>query len=96
MFGDTRHSKKYEYLLVGSPFTIIIRTDHSTLKQVQLGGELKNKRLARWQEFFGGFDYKIEWIPGVTNLIGDGISRSLMTRTPLDLFLNWNPCTSTY
>jgi len=69
--------KKYEYLLVGSNFTIIIRTDHSTLKQVQLGGELKNKRLARWQEFFGGFDYKIEWIPGVTNLIGDGISRSL-------------------
>ena len=74
--------KKYEYLLVGSPFTIIIRTDHSTLKQVQLGGELKNKRLARWQEFFGGFDYKIEWIPGVTNLIGDGISRSLHDTDP--------------
>jgi len=69
--------KKFEYLLLGSPFKVVMKTDHSTLKQVQQGGELTNKRLARWQEYLGGFHYEICWIPGKENLISDGISRSL-------------------
>jgi hypothetical protein len=70
--------KKFEYLLLGSPFEVIMHTDHSSLKQVELGGTLQtSKRLARWAEYFGGFAYQVVWIPGDTNLIGDGISRSL-------------------
>ena len=69
--------KKYEYLLLGSAFTVACKTDHNTLRQVQQGGELTNKRLARWQEYLGGFSYQIEYIPGKENYLSDGISRSL-------------------
>ena len=41
--------KKFEYLLLGSAFTVVCKTDHNTLRQVQQGGDLTNKRLARWQ-----------------------------------------------
>jgi hypothetical protein len=70
--------RKFEYLLLGSPFEVIMETDHSSLKQIELGASLQSsKRLIRWAEYMGGFAYKIVWIPGKTNLIGDGISRSL-------------------
>ena len=69
--------KKFEYLLLGSPFTVACKTDHNTLRQVQQGGELTNKRLARWQEYLGGFTYAIEYIPGKENYLADGVSRSL-------------------
>ena len=70
--------KKFEYLLVGSKFEVVCKTDHSSLKQVQEGGSLQSsKRLARWAEYLGGFAYSVTWVPGITNYIGDGISRSL-------------------
>ena len=70
--------KKFEYLLRGAKFEVIIETDHSSLRQVQLGGDIQsNKRLSRWAEYLGGYAYNITWIPGSKNLIGDGISRSI-------------------
>ena len=48
--------KKFEYLLLGSAFEVIMETDHSSLKQVELGASLQSsKRLARWAEYMGGF-----------------------------------------
>jgi hypothetical protein len=74
--------KKYEYLLVGSPFEVIMKTDHSSLKQVEQGGSLQSsKRLARWAEYLGNFAYSVCWIPGSKNLVGDGISRSINSDT---------------
>ena len=68
--------KKFEYLLLGSAFEVIMETDHSSLKQVELGASLQSsKRLARWAESWEGS--RTVWIPGKTNLIGDGISRSI-------------------
>ena len=71
--------KKWEYLLVGAPFKVAVRTDHSTLKKMNqnAGGMITNKRLARWTEYLGGMDYVIEWVPGRDHLMADGISRSL-------------------
>ena len=74
--------KKFEYLLLGSAFEIIMKTDHSSLKQVEQGGSLQSsKRLARWAEYLGNFAYTISWIPGKENLVGDGISRSITATT---------------
>ena len=71
--------KKWEYLLVGAPFKIVIKTDHSTIRQLNqtAGGDLTNKRMARWAEYLGGMDYVIEWVPGRDHLMADGVSRSL-------------------
>ena len=74
--------KNFEYLILGSSFEVVCKTDHNTLTQVQKGGALTNRRLARWQEYLGGFDYKITYLPGLENFVGDGISRSL--RIPHD------------
>ena len=43
--------KKFEYLLLGSPFEVIMHTAHSSLKPVELGGTLQtSKILAQWAE----------------------------------------------
>jgi hypothetical protein len=53
--------KKFEYLLLGSAFEVIMETDHSSLKQVELGASLQSsKRLARWAEYMGGFPYSVD------------------------------------
>ena len=68
---------KYEWLLAGSCFQILCYSDHKSLEQLNSGAMITNKRLARWKEKFDEFDYKIVWIARDTNLIGDGVSRSL-------------------
>ena len=44
--------KKWEYLLVGAKFKVVVKTDHSSLKCLNNshGGTLTNPRLVRWQE----------------------------------------------
>ena len=54
-----------------------METDHSSLKQIEPRSNLRSsKRLARWAEDSRG-RVPVVWIAGKTNLIRDGISRSL-------------------
>ena len=72
--------KKFEHYLLGSKFTIILRTDHTSLTNLSNGAPLKG-RLGRWREYLGGFDYQIIAIKGTKNLWGDGLSRSITMHT---------------
>ena len=71
--------KKWEYLLVGAKFKVVVKTDHSSLKCLNNshGGTLTNPRLVRWQEYLAGHNFVIEWVPGKDHLLADGVSRSL-------------------
>ena len=76
--------KKNEYLLVGSNFKIVCHTDHSSLMQLCKSGPIiTNRRLLRWLEYFSGFDFEIVYIPGKSQLFGDGVSRSLRSKQGL-------------
>ena len=78
--------KKNEYLLVGSNFKIVCHTDHSSLMQLCKSGPIiTNRRLLRWLEYFSGFDFEIVYIPGKSQLFGDGVSRSLRNKQGLCL-----------
>ena len=76
--------KKNEYLLIGSKFKIACHTDHSSLLQLCKSGPIiTNRRLLRWLEYFSGFDFEIFFIPGKSQLFGDGVSRSLRSKQDL-------------
>lgn len=64
--------KKWCIKLLGTPFTIY--TDHQTLENFMMQWELSQCQ-ARWQEFFGQYDFNIEYIPGEDNTITDALSQ---------------------
>jgi hypothetical protein len=72
--------KKFSHYIRGSKFTCICNTDHESLKYLNNGKPLEG-RLGRWQEYLNGYDYSIVPIKGPTNLIADGISRSITLHT---------------
>ena len=61
-----------QYLHSDMPFTLM--TDHDSLKYVKTMPDMTN-RIARWIERMAEFDYKIEYIPGVKNVVADALSR---------------------
>jgi transposase InsO family protein len=66
------------------PFTLL--SDHDSLKYHKTMPQLSG-RLARWIEKMAEFDYKIEHIPGVKNVVADALSRrsDLQDATPEQL-----------
>lgn len=62
--------KKWESFLLGHPF--VVETDHRNL--VFLYRSI-NAKVGRWREFINLFDVTVVHIPGVTNVVADGISR---------------------
>jgi hypothetical protein len=54
------------------PFTVY--TDHRTLENFMTQREL-SRRQARWQEFFGQYDFTIQYIKGEDNMVADALSR---------------------
>ena len=72
--------KKFEHYLRGSEFTVVMHTDHSSLTFLSNGSPLTG-RLGRWREYLEGFDYKVVYIKGSHNVMGDALSRSLTLHT---------------
>jgi hypothetical protein len=64
--------KKWCIELLGTLFTV--HTDHRTLENFMTQKELL-RRQARWQEFFGQYDFQIQYIPGEDNTVADALSR---------------------
>ena len=60
------------YLHSEQPFTLL--TDHDSLKYHRTMPKLSGK-LARWIEKMAEFDYTIQHIPGVKNVVADALSR---------------------
>jgi hypothetical protein len=67
-----RALKKWQIELLGTRFTVY--TDHRTLENFMTQREL-SRRQARWQEFFGQYDFDIQYIRGEDNSVADALSR---------------------
>jgi len=72
LLAIVRALKKWRIELLGTPFTVY--TDHHTLENFLTQREL-SRRQARWQEFFGQYDFNIQYIRGEDNLVADALSR---------------------
>lgn len=70
-----RALKDWRCYLHGSPFPIVVKTDHHSLTYLQTQPHL-SERQVRWVEFLT--DYELvptEYIPGCTNIVADLLSR---------------------
>ena len=65
--------KHWRHYLEGAQHTVLVRTDHDSLKHFMTKKEL-NRRQARWAERLASFDFEIEYRQGKTNP-ADGLSR---------------------
>jgi hypothetical protein len=72
LLAIVRALKKWRIELLGTPFTVY--TDHRTLENFMTQREL-SRRQARWQEFFGQYDFSIQYIRGEDNSVADALSR---------------------
>ena len=61
---------KLQYLIRDIKFTV--RTDHKNLVHIGEGG---TQKVARWRDFLLPFNFDIEHIEGVKNIVADGFSR---------------------
>lgn len=66
--------QKWRCYLEGSPFTV--RTDHASLALIRKQ-KIMSRRMFRWISLLEdyGFDYKIEYHPGKSNVVADALSR---------------------
>jgi hypothetical protein len=72
LLAIVRALKKWRIELLGTPFTVY--TDHRTLEKFLTQREL-SRRQARWQEFFGQYNFNIQYIRGEDNSVADALSR---------------------
>lgn len=67
--------KEYEYLLKGSPFQIIVNTDHRSLQHINTQQKLTGRQ-ARWVEYLSEYgDIKIQYLAGKQMVLADALSR---------------------
>uniref|UniRef100_A0A670KNJ5 Gypsy retrotransposon integrase-like protein 1 n=1 Tax=Podarcis muralis TaxID=64176 RepID=A0A670KNJ5_PODMU len=66
--------KAWRHFLIGAKHTVQVRTDHKNLEHWRTARFL-NQRQIRWAEFFADFDFRIEYVPGDTNIMADALSR---------------------
>ena len=64
--------KSWRHYLHGAKFTV--RTDHHALRYFKSQPQL-SARQARWKDVLANFDFEIEYVPGVSNHVADGLSR---------------------
>lgn len=68
LLAIVRTLKKWRIELLGTPFTVY--TDHRTLENFMSQWELSCRQV-RWQEFFGQYNFTIEYIPGEENTVAN-------------------------
>ena len=66
--------KKFRKMILGSKFKIRCLTDHKSLECLTNSKEIAG-RMARWAMIMSEYNYKVEYIKGVTNTAADGLSR---------------------
>lgn len=72
LLAIVRTLKKWRIELLGTPFTVY--TDHRTLENFMSQWELSCRQV-RWQEFFGQYNFTIEYIPGEENTVANAFLR---------------------
>lgn len=72
---------KWEDKLVGN--TINVVTDHRALEFFKTQRRLSSRQM-RWMEFLERFDYKIQYVKGVSNKVADSLSRYYQSDTDDD------------
>ena len=71
--------KKLEYLLRDIEF--LIQTDHKNLTYIT---ETGTPIVSRWRQILQEFNFRIEYVPGPENIVADGFSRLLSTKSEVD------------
>jgi hypothetical protein len=72
---------QWDYLLRDRKFTL--RTDHDNLTMLKVDSNVK---VQRWMLALQAFDYEVEHIKGINNVVADGLSRLCPDeRTPLGM-----------
>jgi len=66
--------KTWDYLLRDRKFTL--HTDHANLRQLQLSCR-ETQKVTRWFQAIQQYDMEITYIPGITNVVADALSRSV-------------------
>ena len=73
MLAIVRAFQEWEHLLIGSPQTITVYTDHANLQYFNTTKVL-NRRQCRWSDYLSQFDFKIIYRPGNLNGKADALS----------------------
>ena len=63
-------TKKFRRYLLGGNFTVRIMTDHSSLQYLTKSREMGG-RIARWAMIMSEYNYKVEYLKGKLNVVGD-------------------------
>jgi transposase InsO family protein len=71
---------KFSHLLRDSKF--LLKTDHKNLTYINLAG---SQKVARWKIALQEFDYEIEHVEGVKNIVADAFSRLCLQEKTLKL-----------
>ena len=66
--------EEVRWLVLGSPFSTIVYTDHQALVSL-LKKDDAHGRIARWQVRLSEYDVEYQHISGAANLLADGLSR---------------------
>lgn len=66
--------KQWRHFLQGGQHPVKVLTDHKNLEYFKKSNKL-NRRQERWSLFLSDFDFVIQFVPGVTNIIADTLSR---------------------
>ena len=69
---------KFKHYVLATNITVKCLSDHQSLQYLTKGHPINGQaggRIARWAHELSGYDYKIEYIPGKKNVVGDILSR---------------------
>jgi hypothetical protein len=64
----------WRHYLLGSSFKVRVLTDHHSLQHFKTQ-PLLSARQSRWKDVIANYDFDIEYIEGVKNVVADGLSR---------------------
>ncbi|KAJ2911785.1 hypothetical protein MD484_g8628, partial [Candolleomyces efflorescens] len=79
MLAGVETMLRFRDILQGAKFTWV--TDHKGLTHL-LGQKDLSGRQARWMEKIGTFDFDVEYVPGVDNVLADSLSRIYASDAP--------------
>ncbi|PIL27303.1 transcription factor [Ganoderma sinense ZZ0214-1] len=79
MLAGVEAMLRHRDVLLGCPFTWV--TDHKGLTHLMAQRKLSGRQ-ARWMEKLSEFDFRVEYVPGVDNVLADALSRIYSNDAP--------------